>query len=418
MQTEAVHITGAAQCDLITKDLPEPGPREVLLKVAASSMCYSTYKAFKLGPEHKRVPDDVAENPVMTGHEFSGTIAQVGSALGDTYQVGQSVVIQPAMGLPSGCSPGYSYPMYGGDATYTIVPEVAIDHDCVLPYDSTYMANGCLAEPMMCIIGAFHANYHTTQYVYEHRMGIEPGGAVALLGCAGPMGLGAIEYALNGPYKPELIVVTDIDADRLERAEKLLPPSQLDGTGRRLVYLDTADVEDPVALVRAETPDGTGFDDVFVFAVNRSLVEMGQAIMGYDGCLNFFAGPPDKSFSTMFNFYDVHYESHHVVGTSGGSRSDMEEALQLAAEGKINPSLMVTHIGGLDAVGPTLEHFPEIPGGKKLFYPFVRMPLVAIDDLRSHAGEDERFAGLADICEANDNIWNAEAERYLLEHWG
>lgn len=417
MKTEAVHITGPAQWEMISKELPEIGPREVLLKVAASGMCYSTYKAYSLGPEHKRVPDDVAENPVMTGHEFCGTIAQVGSELAGQYEVGQPVMIQPAMGLPTGYSPGYSYPYYGGDATYTIVPDFAIDMGCILPYGSDYMANASLAEPMMCIIGAFHSNFHTTQFVYEHRMGIEPGGDLALLGCGGPMGLGAIQYALNGPYKPRTIVVTDIDADRLARAEQLLPPSLLEGTGRRLVYINTAECEDIEATLRAETPDDKGFDDVFVFAVNRELVETAQAIMGFDGCLNFFAGPTDKNFSAMFNFYDVHYEIHHVVGTSGGSRSDMEEALKMAAEGTLNPSMMISHVGGLDAVGPTLEHFPQIGGGKKMFYPHVKMPLTAIADFRKLSAGDARFGALADICEGNDNIWSAEAEKYLLENW-
>ena len=89
----------------------------------------------------------------------------------------------------------------------------------------------------------------------------------------------------------------------------------------------------------------------------------------------------------------------------------------MSAAGQLNPSLMVTHIGGIDAVPRTLRDFPWIPGGKKLFYPHVHMPLVAIDELRTHAANDERFAALADICEARNNTWNLEAEKYLLTHW-
>ncbi|WP_199176337.1 alcohol dehydrogenase catalytic domain-containing protein [Actinomyces qiguomingii] len=417
MKTRAVYIAGAHRAVLTENELPPLGPREVLMKVAASSMCYSTYKAYSLGAAHKRVPDDVSENPVMTGHEFSGEIAEVGSGLTDHYQVGQRIVIQPAMGLPSGYSPGYSYPTYGGDATYTIVPEIAIDKGAILPYEGTYMANGCLAEPLMCIIGAFHASYHTTQYVYEHEMGIKRGGALALLGAAGPMGLAAIEYALSGPYQPGLIVVTDIDQSRLERAQQLLPPELLEGTGRRLVYLNTADCEDAVGLLRSQTPHAAGFDDIMVFAASRPLLEMADRLKGWDCCLNFFAGPTDREFSATFNFYDVHYESAHVVGTSGGARSDMLEALRMTAQGKLNPSLMITHVGGLDAVAHTLEHFKEIPGGKKLFYPWVTMPLVALADLHTHAAQDRRYAALADIVKANNGLWCQEAEVFLLRHF-
>ena len=45
------------------------------------------------------------------------------------------------------------------------------------------------------------------------------------------------------------------------------------------------------------------------------------------------------------------------------------------------------------------------------------MPLTALDELRDRAAEDARYAGLADIVEANRGLWCPEAERYLLEHW-
>lgn len=417
MRTEAAVITGAGECQLIEADLPPITPSELLLKVVSSSMCYSTYKALSLGEQHKRVPNNISEVPVMTGHEFAGIIEQVGADLTDRFTVGQHVAIQPAMGLPTGYSPGYSYPWYGGDATYTIIPKLAIEKGCVLPYEGNYFADASLAEPMSCIIGAFHASYHTKPYVYAHDMGIRRGGALALVGAAGPMGLGAIDYAVNGPYEPALIVVTDVDADRLARAASLFPPSLLDGTGRRLEYVDVSRLPDDVAHLRGLT-DGAGYDDVMVFAAIRELIETADQLLGPDGCLNFFAGPTDKNFRAEFNFYNVHYESTHIVGTSGGSTGDMEESLRLSAAGRLNPSAMVTHVGGLDAVPPTLQEFPKIPGGKKLFYPHVRMPLVAIADLRTLADDDPRYANLADICETHNNIWTPQAEQFLLAQWG
>ncbi|MCV5232194.1 L-sorbose 1-phosphate reductase, partial [Escherichia coli] len=87
------------------------------------------------------------------------------------------------------------------------------------------------------------------------------------------------------------------------------------------------------------------------------------------GCLNFFAGPTDKNFKVPFNFYNVHYESTHIVGTSGGSTGDMVESIDLSSQGKINPSFMITHVGGLQAAPHTLLNQLDIPGGKKLIYP-------------------------------------------------
>ncbi len=45
------------------------------------------------------------------------------------------------------------------------------------------------------------------------------------------------------------------------------------------------------------------------------------------------------------------------------------------------------------------------------------MPLTAIDDFRGLAVEDPRFGELAAIVEANNGLWCAAAERYLLDNW-
>mgnify|MGYP002801706342 FL=1 len=317
------------------------------------------------------------------------------------------------MGLPSGYSAGYSYEYYGGNATYCIIPKVSIDLGCVLPYKGEYFANASLAEPMSCIIGAFHATYHTTPYVYEHQMGLKDGGSVALLGCAGPMGLGAIDYAVNGPYKSKRIVVTDINEERLQRAQSLITPEDAAAKGKELIYVNTDGMEHTAEKLK-ELNEGKGYDESFVFAPVASLIELGDDILGNDGCLNFFAGPTDNNFKAKYNFYNVHYEGTHICGTSGGAPADMIESLELSAAGKINPSYMITHIGGINAAPETILNLPEIPGGKKLIYPHIQLELTAIEDFEELGRENEMFAKLAEICKANNNVWCEEAEKYLL----
>jgi threonine dehydrogenase-like Zn-dependent dehydrogenase len=317
------------------------------------------------------------------------------------------------MGLDNGYSPGYSYPYYGGDATFTIVPKIAIDKGCVLPYSGSYYANASLAEPMSCIIGAFRASYHTQPYVYEHEMGIRKGGRLAVLGCGGPMGVGTIDYALNGPFAPRQVVAVDANEARLERLRKLFPPEEAAARGVELVYLNAREVDARTEL--RNLSEGEGYDDVIVLAASRELLEIGDSILGTDGCLNFFAGPTDKSFAAPVNFYNVHYERTHYVGTSGGSTGDMSESLDLSSRGLLNPSFMVTHIGGLNAVPDAVKDLPSFTGGKILAYPHVEMDLTSIDEFSERAAIDPRFAELAEICARHDNIWNEEAERYLLE---
>jgi threonine dehydrogenase-like Zn-dependent dehydrogenase len=209
--------------------------------------------------------------------------------------------------------------------------------------------------------------------------------------------------------------VTDIDESRLARAACLFKPEDALKEGIRLEFVNTEKLDDPVAYLKSVT-GGKGFDDVFIFAPVAGVVEQGDAILGFDGCLNFFAGPTDTGFKAGLNFYNVHYAFTHFMGTSGGNTDDMKESLQLMEEGKINPAVMITHIGGLDAVVDTTLNLPHIPGGKKLIYTNISMPLVSLYKLKEKGENDPFYAGLHEIVAANDYIWNAEAEKYLLSN--
>lgn len=416
MKTTAVRMYGARDLRLETFDLPAIREDEILVRIVSDSICMSSYKAAMQGSAHKRVPDDVATNPVIIGHEFCGDIVEVGAKWQHEFTPGEKFGIQPALNYKGSlAAPGYSFPHMGGNATYAILPHQVMELGCLLHYDADAYFYGSLAEPMSCIIGAYHAQYHTRPGIYQHDMGIKEGGNLAILAGAGPMGLGAIDYALHADRRPGLLVVTDIDAGRLARAESIYTVDDAAKAGVRLVYINTGSEENPTDALRALT-GGTGYDDVYVYAPVAPLIEMASAILGRDGCLNFFAGPTNPDFSATMNFYDVHYESHHIVGTSGGNTADMIESLEMTSDGRINPAGMVTHIGGLNAAIETTLNLPSIPGGKKLIYTHINMPLTAIDDFATLGQTDPKFSALAEICAAHKGLWNAEAEAYLLRN--
>jgi threonine dehydrogenase-like Zn-dependent dehydrogenase len=246
-------------------------------------------------------------------------------------------------------------------------------------------------------------------------MGIKEGGNLAILAGAGPMGLGAIDYAIHSDRKPGFLVVTDIDDERLDRAACLFTPEEAAKHGVKLEYVNTAKFEDPTKHL-LELTKGRGFDDVFVFAPVKPVVEQGDQILAKDGCLNFFAGPTNPEFKAEMNFYNVHYAFTHIVGTSGGNTDDMRESLDLMSKGIINPAMMITHVGGLDAVVETTKNLPNIPGGKKLIYTNISLPLFYLYDLPKLAKESSFFKGLHEIVRANAYIWNLEAEEYILKN--
>ncbi|MCL1806585.1 MAG: zinc-binding dehydrogenase [Oscillospiraceae bacterium] len=383
METTAVRLYGKDDLRLETFELPPIREDEILAKVVCDSICMSTYKAAEQGTAHKRVPKDAAQNPVIVGHEFCGELLEIGAKWREQFTEGQCFAIQPAVNDPANiyASPGYSFPLIGGAATHIIIPNIFMERGCLLPYGGEAFYHGSLAEPMSCVVGGFHCMYHSEAGSYVHQMGIKEGGKMCLLAGAGPMGLGAIDYALHSGRRPSLLVVTDIDEKRLARAAGLYPPEHAKECGVELIYVNNPSTQSLLELSTIHYPLSTGFDDVFVYVPIASVVEQGGAVLGYDGCLNFFAGPTDSEFSAKLNFYDFHYSGHHTACNSGGNTDDMRESLAMMAAGQIDPSAMITHIGGLDAVIETTLNLPKIPGGKKLIYTHLSLPLTAIEGL-------------------------------------
>jgi len=414
MKTKAVRIHGKNDLRLDEIELSPIGADGVRVKVISDSLCMSTYKAVLEGEDHKRVPDNIAENPTIVGHEFCGEIVEVGENWKDKYKPGDKFSIQPAHFYKGSLlAPGYSYPECGGDTQYANIPVETLLSDCLLKYDSDTYFYGSLAEPVSCVIGTFKAMYHTKPGSYTHEMGIVEGGKLALLASVGPMGMGAIDYALHGDVKPSLLVVTDIDQARLDRAAGIFTVEHAKEPGIELHYVNTGKLDDPIKTLR-DISGGTGYNDVICFAPVRPLVEQADGILAYDGCLNFFAGPTDSKFKAEFNFFNVHYNATHVVGTCAGNTNDMRDAVRMFAEGRLNPAAMVTHIGGLDAVVETTVNLPKIPGGKKLIYNQISLPLVALWDLEEKGKDDPLLAELAKLVKAHNGLWNTEAEKYLL----
>lgn len=411
MKTKAVRLYGEKDLRLEEFELPDINDGEILIKIVSDSVCMSTYKTAMQGAKHLRVPDNVAENPVIIGHEFCAEVVSVGKKWEKEYSVGEKVVMPPVLSYLGGNQTvGYSFGEIGGVSTYSIVREHIIGNGFLMKLQSDAFFKGSLIEPASCVLRGYKASYHLDGDT--PTMNIKEGGKVAILAGCGPMGLVAIDIALHGDIKPSLVVVSDIDEDRLRRAERIYDPYEAKKHGIELVFVNTTSKEELMKISGA-----SGYDDVFVYAPVSSVIELGDAILAFDGCLNFFAGPTDKSFSAPINFYNVHYAQHHYAGTSGSTPDDMKDILKLIGETRIDPAVMVTHVGGINAAIETTLNLPHIKGGKKLIYTHIDLPLTAISDFAKLGNKDSRFAELASIVQEHGGLWCAEAEQYLLENF-
>lgn len=414
MKTKGVRMHGKDDVRFEEFDLPDMTENDIVCKVICDSVCMSTYKAIKQGTEHRAIPDDIAENPSIMGHEFCCEIYKVGKKWQDKYNVGDKCLIKLGLDGKSNVA-GYGCTFCGGNSQFVYVPDSVIEADCIIPYDKNAAAfYGSVSEPMACIISGYHSCFHSDYAVYHHEMGTKKGGNLALLASCGPMGFGAIDYALHCDRAPKLLVVTDINDERIARASSIYTVEHAKELGIELHYVNTAKEANGGTEKLMELSGGKGYDDVIVFAPVAAVLEQGHEIMGENGCMNFFAGPINHDFSANINFHKVHYKRVNIFGTSGSNDDDMQEALDMSFAGTINPAAMITHVGGLDSGADTLLNYPKIPGGKKMVYAQISMPMTAIADFAELGKSDPFYKDLADICAKHNNLWSKEAEDYLL----
>ena len=413
MKTKAVRIYGVHDLRLEEFELPEMGEDEIQARIITDSLCLSTWKVQNQGAKHKKLPDDLENNPVIMGHEFCGIIENVGKKWQHLYQPGDKFVAQPNLMREDTFTMGYSFPYVGGEATKVIIMNEAIEKGCLLPYKGDSFFEGALVEPLSCIIAGFKANFHLRdRNDYDHTMGIRVGGAMAILGGTGPMGSLAIDYAIHGEKRPSVLVVTGSTPSKLERSKRLYPVEDAAKHGVELNYVLTPKGSDFVAELKALTPGGKGFDDIFLMVAQEDMVTKSEAMLAWDGCLNFFAGPSDAKFSSSINFYNVHYNATHFVGTSGSNTQDMKDAIRCIENKVVDLAKIATHIMGLNDVCQSIMQLPQLPGGKKIVYSQKNYPITDVQSFPD--GQMEQ--ALKALVEKHNGLWSAEAEKYFLEH--
>ena len=135
MKTKAVRMYGKKDLRLEEFELPPMKNDEILAHIISDSICMSSYKAAVQGSDHKRVPKDIAEHPVIIGHEFCGEIVEVGEKWRHKFKPGKRFSIQPALNYKGTLdAPGYSFRYIGGDSIHVVIPNEVMEMNCLLEY--------------------------------------------------------------------------------------------------------------------------------------------------------------------------------------------------------------------------------------------------------------------------------------------
>ncbi len=247
-------------------------------------------------------------------------------------------------------------------------------------------------------------------YGSNTRADILPKGTALFPGAAGPMGMMHIQRAIEAEGPPRLVVVTDISAERLDYAEKLLAPLAAE-CGVEYASLNPMDFKSPEAADAkiAEMSGGAGYDDIVVCAPVGAVIAA-SANHAAQGCVvNIFAGVPLGTMSEL-DLGDVALKAVKYTGASGSSIDDMLLVLDKVAAGSLNTRMSLGAVGGMNQGLEGLKGVAEGRFyGKVVLFPWVEdLPLETPLELAS------RMPAVAGGLDAG-GIWTGAAEDLFVE---
>jgi L-iditol 2-dehydrogenase len=327
------------------RDVPEPvpGPGQVTIAVEKTGICGSDLHIF-----HSDIAIPIRP-PVVTGHEFAGTICEVSRDV-TGWKVGDRVVSETAFsfcGVCPACRAGFynlcperktlGYWYNGAFAPLVAVPAARLHR---LP-ESITLDEAALTEPLACIA---HAIIELTT--------IAPADLVLVSG-PGAVGLGALQIAKSHGARV-LVSGTRADAERLKAAMAL-------GADRVVAVED-----EPLQEVVAELSKGAGVDVVLECSGSRAAVDAGlQALRrrGQFTQIGLFGAP------ITVNFELICYREILVTGSLGSRYSSWEKALALMASGAVRTRPLISDIMPLRSWEHAFEKFEKKQGLKLLLDP-------------------------------------------------
>jgi propanol-preferring alcohol dehydrogenase len=324
MKAAVVHAFGEP-LSIEEVPVPTPEPEQVLVKIEASGVCHTDLHAADGDWPVKPAL------PFIPGHEGVGYVAAVGSRVKHLKEGDRVGVpwLYTACGHCEYCQTGWEtlchdqqntgYSVNGSYAEYVVADPNYVGH---LP------ANVAFDEiaPILCAGVTVYKGIRVTD--------TRPGQWIAISGVGG-LGHVAVQYAVAMGLH---VVAVDVADDKLELARKL---------GATLTV--NAATQDPAAVIQREIG---GVHGVLVTAVSRSAFAQALGMVRRGGTISLNGLPPGDFplpiFSTVLNGITVR-------GSIVGTRRDLQESLDFAAEGKVRAHIHHDRLDNINAVFAKLK---------------------------------------------------------------
>jgi len=310
--------------DVRLEEMPRPriGPGELLVKVMACGICGSDVMEWYR----------IKSAPRVLGHEATGEIVEVGEGV-ERYKVGDRVFVSHHVpcnacryclsGHHTACETLHktNYDP-GGFAEYIRVPRINVEHGVyILPEDLSF-EDGTFIEPLGCVVRG------------QRLARVQRGDSVLILG-SGISGL--LHVQLARAHGAGRVIATDINEYRLKAAEKFGADAAIsagENVPERLRQLNGGRLADRVVVCAGATSASK------------------QALQCVDrgGTILFFA-VPERGVDISVPIAEFWRNEVTIMTSYGAAPGDLEEALRLIEERKVNVHDMITHRLGLAETG-------------------------------------------------------------------
>ncbi|WP_049574260.1 zinc-dependent alcohol dehydrogenase family protein [Streptomyces sp. SBT349] len=328
---KAALIESVGRVAVTTVPDPSPGPREVVVKVAACGLCGTDL--------HIREGEFAPSLPIVPGHEFAGEVVGTGREVTE-LAVGDRVAVDPSLYCHECryCRSGHAnlcdrwaaigVSVAGGAAEYAVAPVA----NCVRLPDHVGLQDAALIEPLSCAIRGYDVMRSTL-------------GARVLIYGSGTMGLMMLELAKRTGASG--VDVVDLNPDRLATASTL-------GCSRTAAGAEELD--------RPE-----GWDVVIDATGNAAAIQDGLGRVAKAGTFLQF-GVSDYATRVTIEPYKIYNREITITGSMAVLHS-YERAADLFAAGLLDPAVFISDRVPLDDYPRALDQFAAGVGRKIVVVP-------------------------------------------------
>ncbi|MGW2420542.1 zinc-dependent alcohol dehydrogenase family protein [Streptomyces sp. NPDC001709] len=327
----AAVIEAPGKVTVTTVPDPTPGPREVVVDVAACGLC---------GTDLHILRGEFAPTlPVVPGHEFAGEVVGLGSEVTE-LAIGDRVAVDPSLycyecrycraGRNNLCErwQAIGVTVAGGAAEYAVAPVA----NCVRLPDHVAVEDAALIEPLSCAVRGYD--------VLSSRIGSH-----VLIYGSGTMGLMMLELAKRTGAAS--VDVVDVNPERLATAGKL-------GCSQ-------------AALSADELGRPAGWDVVVDATGNAAAIQDGLGRVAKAGTFLQF-GVSDYATTATISPYRIYNQEITITGSMAVLHS-YERAAELFATGVLDPQVFISHRLPLAEYPQALEQFAAGQGRKIVVLP-------------------------------------------------